>query len=99
MDHGIHDHEQTPGNCMERAPMKKLRMLRPFRNYRTGQVVEIPGGIAAELIAKKFAVEDRQQELIETAALEPEAETADATPKRRGRRAIPKPDQSDAARR
>lgn len=63
--------------------MTKLRMLRPFRNYRTGQVVEIPGGLAVELIAKKFAVEDRQQELIETAAVEHPVETADATPKRR----------------
>lgn len=63
--------------------MKKLRMLRPYRNYRTGQVVDIPGGLALELIAKKFAVEDRQQELIETAAVEHPVETADATPKRR----------------
>jgi hypothetical protein len=45
--------------------------------------VEIPGGLAAELIAKRFAVEDRQQELIETAAVEHDVETADATPKRR----------------
>ncbi len=63
--------------------MKKLRMLRSFRNYRPGQVVEIPGGLAAELIAKRFAVQDRQQELIETAAIEHDVETADATPKRR----------------
>jgi hypothetical protein len=63
--------------------MKKLRMLRSFRSYRPGQVVDIPGGLAAELIAKRFAVEDRQQELIETAAVEHDVETADATPKRR----------------
>ncbi len=63
--------------------MKKLRMLRSFRSYRAGQVVEIPGGLAQELIAKRFAVEDRQQELIETAAVEHDVETADATPKRR----------------
>ena len=63
--------------------MKKLRMLRSFRSYRAGQVVEIPGGLAQELISKRFAVEDRQQELIETAAVEHDVETADATPKRR----------------
>lgn len=74
--------------------MTKLKMLRAFRSYRPGQVVEIPGGLAAELIAKRFAVEDRQQELIETAALETDAETADATPRKR-RRAVPKPDQTD----
>jgi hypothetical protein len=66
--------------------MTKLKMLRSFRNYRPGQVVEIPGGLAAELIAKRFAVEDRQQELIETAAVEHDVETADATPKRRKRK-------------
>jgi hypothetical protein len=66
--------------------MKKLRMLRSFRNYRPGQVVEIPGGLAQELISKRFAVEDRQQELIETAAVEHDVETADATPKRRKRK-------------
>jgi hypothetical protein len=66
--------------------MKKLRMLRSFRSYRAGQVVEIPGGLAQELIARRFAVEDRQQELIETAAVEHDVETADATPKRRKRK-------------
>jgi hypothetical protein len=66
--------------------MTKLKMLRSFRNYRPGQVVEIPGGLAAELIAKRFAVQDRQQELIETAAVEHDVETADATPKRRKRK-------------
>jgi hypothetical protein len=49
-------------------------------------VVEIPGGLAAELVAKRFAVEERQQDLLETAALDPATETADATPKRRRRK-------------
>ena len=66
--------------------MTKLRFMRPWRAYRTGQVVEVPGGMAAELIAKRVAVEDVQRELIETAAVEPVVETADATPKRRRRR-------------
>ena len=66
--------------------MMKLRIMRPFRSYRTGQVVEIPGGLAAELIVKRFAVEERQQDLLETAAIEPATETADATPKRRRRK-------------
>lgn len=66
--------------------MKKLRFIRSWRAYRTGQVADIPGGMAAELIAKRVAVEDRQAELIETAAVEPVVETADATPKRRRRR-------------
>jgi hypothetical protein len=51
--------------------MTKLRILRPFRSYRTGQVVEIPGGLAAELVAKRFAAIEQQQDLLETAALDP----------------------------
>ena len=75
--------------------MKTLKFVRSWRAYRAGQVVDVPGGLAAELLARKVAVEDRQQTLIETAAVEHQAETADATPKRRGRRAVPQPDQSD----
>jgi hypothetical protein len=75
--------------------MKKLKFTRSWRGYRTGQVVEIPGGLATQLLAQRVAVEDRQQEL-ETAAIDHQAETADATPRKRGRpRAVPKPDQTD----
>ena len=77
--------------------MKKLRFVRSWRGYRTGQVVEIPGGLATQLLAQRLAVEDNQTTLIETAAIEHQAETADATPRRRGRRAVPKPDTPDAA--
>lgn len=77
--------------------MKKLRFVRSWRGYRTGQVVEIPGGLATQLLAQRLAVEDNQTTLIETAAIEHQAETADATPRRRGRRAVPKPDATDAA--
>jgi hypothetical protein len=80
---------------MERAAMKKLKFTRSWRGYRTGQVVEIPGGLATQLLAQRVAVEDRQQEL-ETAAIDHQAETADATPRKRGRpRAVPKPDPTD----
>jgi hypothetical protein len=67
--------------------MMKLKFVRPWRAYRSGQVVHVPGGIAAELIAKRIAFEDTQRELIETAAVEQVVETADATPKRRRRKA------------
>jgi hypothetical protein len=76
--------------------MTKLRFVRPWRGYKSGQVIDVPGGLAAELVARRLAVEDRQQ-LLETAAIEPVVETANATPKRRGRRAVPKPDATDAA--
>ena len=77
--------------------MKTLRFLRAWRAYRTGQVVELAGGLATQLLAQGVAVEDRQQQLIETAAVEHQAETADATPRKRGRRAVPKPDTPDSA--
>jgi hypothetical protein len=60
-------------------------------------VAELPGGITTQLLAQRVAVEDNQPSLIETAALEHDVETADATPKRRGRRAVSKPDSTDAA--
>jgi hypothetical protein len=77
--------------------MKKITFTRAWRAYRKGQSVEMTGGLATQLVAQGVAIEDRQQDLIETAAIEHDAETADATPRRRGRRAVPKPDQSDAA--
>ncbi len=77
--------------------MKTLKFLRAWRGYRTGQVVELAGGLATQLLAQGVAVEDRQQQLIETAAVEHQAETADATPRKRGRRAVPKPDTTDSA--
>jgi hypothetical protein len=63
--------------------MTKLKFIRSWRSYRLGQTVDIPGGLAAELIARKVAVEDKQQELIETAAVERSTRTADATPRRK----------------
>ena len=75
--------------------MMKLKFTRSWRGYRKGQVVEVAGGLAKQLLDQRVAVDDSQQRLIETAAVSHDAETADATPKRRGRRAVPKPDQSD----
>jgi hypothetical protein len=56
-------------------------------------VVDISGGLATQLLAQRVAVEDTQGQLIETAAVEHDAETA-ATPRKR-RRAISKPDSPD----
>ncbi len=77
--------------------MAKLKFSRSWRGYRKGQVVDIPNGLATQLLAQRVAVADNQPTLIETAAIEHDAETADATPRRRGRRAVPKPDSPDAA--
>jgi hypothetical protein len=70
---------------MERAKVKKMKLLRPYSSYRAGQVVEVPGGLAADWIARKIAIEEKQGELIETAAVDLKVETADATPRRRRR--------------
>ena len=74
--------------------MTKITFTRAWRSYRKGQTVEISGGLATQLLAQRVAVEDMQGQLIETAAVERDAETADATPRKR-RRAVPKPDSPD----
>jgi len=65
--------------------MKKLRLLKPFRSYNKGTVLDVPGGQAHEMILAGIAVEEKQQDLLDTAAVEPEVRTADATPKKRRR--------------
>ena len=66
--------------------MRKIRLIRPFRSYNRGTVLDVPGGQAHEMIVHGYAVEERQQDLLETATAEPEAEQADATPRKRRRR-------------
>jgi hypothetical protein len=71
---------------MERRTIVKLKFVRSWRSYCSGQTVDIPGGLAVDLIARKIAVEDKQQQLIETAAVEMPVKTADATPRRKSKR-------------
>lgn len=71
---------------MECPPVKKIRLVRPFRSYRTGTVLDVPGGQAHEMIRHGYAVEETQQQLLETAAAASEIRTADATPKKRSRK-------------
>lgn len=63
----------------------KIRMAKPYAAYRKGEVVELPERQAESLIAWEYAtrVDDSQQSLIETAAVEPVVETADVTPRRK----------------
>ena len=77
----------------------KIRMVTSYRHYRRGTVLpDVPDGMANDWIRRGLAVEETQSELIETAAIEHQAETADATPRKRGRpRAVPKPDANNAA--
>ena len=77
--------------------MTKLKFIRTWRGYSKGQLADVPGGLAVELVSKRVAVLDDQPTLIETAAIERHIETADATPRKRGRRAISQPDTPDAA--
>jgi hypothetical protein len=74
----------------------KIRMVQSYRVYRRGQVLpDVPDGMARDWIQRGIAVEDKQTE-IETAAVDHQAETADATPRKRGRpRAVPQPDSPD----
>jgi hypothetical protein len=62
-------------------------MLRPYGAYKAGEVLDLPQRQAEGLIAWEYATEvrDSQQNLIETASVEPVTETADVTPRRRKR--------------
>ena len=60
-------------------------MLRPYGAYKAGEVLDLPQRVAEGLIAWEYAAaaRDDQQTLIETASVEPVAERADVTPRRR----------------
>jgi hypothetical protein len=61
----------------------KIRFIRAWRVYCVGDVVDLPEGMANELINTGRAARDQQQ-LLETAAVDAsELRTADATPRRR----------------
>jgi len=63
----------------------KIRMARAHGAYKPGEVIDLPERQAQSLIAWEYATEvrDNQQTLIETASVEPVAESADITPRRR----------------
>ena len=63
----------------------KIRMKKSHGAYKPGEVVDLPARQALSLIAWEYATEvrDAQQELIETASVEPVVESADMTPRRR----------------
>ena len=63
----------------------KIRMARQHGVYKPGEVIDLPARQASSLIAWEYATEvrDSQQTLIETASVEPVAESADVTPRRR----------------
>lgn len=64
----------------------KIRLVRKYSTYRPNEVVECDDTVARRLIADGIARREEQQDLlIETASVEPVAESADATPRRRGR--------------
>ena len=49
----------------------KIKMVQSFRVYRRGQVLEnVPDGMANDWIRRGLAVEDKQGDLLETAAVE-----------------------------
>jgi len=64
----------------------RLRMTRPYAAYKSGEVVECEHGLAERLLAWGYATREQRQPLIETATAEPVVESADITPRRKGRR-------------
>ena len=82
---------------MECAAIVKIRLLTNYSTYRVGAVVDCEDETAHRLIRDGIAERDGQMSLIETASVEPVAERADLTPRKRGRppRAIPQPDDAE----
>jgi hypothetical protein len=65
----------------------KIRMARAHGAYKPGEVIDVPELLAQSLIAWEYATEVRHdpQTMIETASVEPVAESADVTPRKRRR--------------
>jgi len=78
---------------MEPASIVKIRLQKNYSTYRVNDVVECDDAVAARLIADGRAIREQQVDLIETAAVDPVAETADHTPRKvqRARHELPQP--------
>lgn len=69
---------------MAGTPTVKIRMARAHGAYKPGEVIDLPEQQARTLIAWEYATEVRDtQKLIETASVEPVAERADVTPRKK----------------
>lgn len=66
--------------------MRTVKIVKGFQHYVRGQVVNIGGGVADIWIRQGRAVPVDDAPAIETAAVERVTETADRTPRKRGRR-------------
>jgi hypothetical protein len=82
---------------MECAPIVRIKLIQNYSTYTVGRVVECEDETAVRLIRDGIAERDPQTSLIEAATVEPEAERADARP-RRGRKpnALSQPQNPDA---
>lgn len=74
----------------------KIRLLKNYSTYRIGAVVDCEDETAHRLIRDGLAEREHQMDLIESASVQHDAERADATP-RRTKRAVPKPQDDNAA--
>lgn len=69
---------------MTKIQMVRIRMRKAHGAYRVGEIVELPERDADSLIAWEYAERAADtQTFIETASVEPVAQTADVTPRRR----------------
>lgn len=64
-----------------------VRFVRPYQAYRTGQVVQVPGGLARSLELQRYAVRHQEPQLAFATAPEPAAmERAEAPVAKKRRR-------------
>lgn len=66
---------------MERALIMKITLRQRYSTYRPGDVVDCDDEVARALVAAGVATGEEECQLIETAAIDPTAETADMTPR------------------
>jgi hypothetical protein len=65
---------------------RTVKIVKGFERWQAGQVVTVGGGVADAWIRRGVAVPAPEAPVIETAAVQTVAETADRTPRKRGRR-------------
>ena len=61
----------------------KIKFTANYSTYRPGDVADCDSDVAHRLIAEGRATPEKHIDLIETASVEPNGESADLTPRRR----------------
>jgi hypothetical protein len=67
---------------MERAAVMKITLLKTYSTYRPGDIVDCDDEVAMRLVMDGTAEAEAVDQVVETAAIAQECESADVTPHR-----------------